>query len=94
MGWLLASISETILPRVAHYITSRDVWLALERIYASRSQARLLQLRFELQTMKKGTKSMADYISHAISLTDALSVAGSSIPDQELCLFILGGTWS
>ena len=34
---------------------------------------------------------MMDYISHAISLTDALSVAGSSITNQELCLFILGG---
>ena len=34
---------------------------------------------------------MADYISHAISLADALSVAGSPITDQELCLFILGG---
>ena len=35
---------------------------------------------------------MTDYLSHALTLSDSLAIAGSPISEQELILFILGGS--
>ncbi|KAL5705838.1 hypothetical protein ACHQM5_024078 [Ranunculus cassubicifolius] len=48
LGWLLSSLSETVLAQVVGLNTSRDVWVALENQYASKSRARIMQLRREL----------------------------------------------
>ncbi|KAJ8633328.1 hypothetical protein MRB53_026664 [Persea americana] len=42
LGWLFSTLSETTLAQVVGLSTSRDVWLALENQYASRSRARLM----------------------------------------------------
>ena len=82
VGWFFASTTEPVLRQVANQTTTRGVWSTHASLFASKSQARLLQLRFELQTMKKGIKTMTDYLSHALTLSDSLAIAGSPILEQ------------
>lgn len=43
--------------------TSREVWQALENLYGAASKARMIQLRKVLQTTKKDTMKMAEYLT-------------------------------
>lgn len=56
MGWLMTSISEKVLPKVCHCTTAKGIWETPEKVFASTSQLRTLQLRLTLQTTKKEDK--------------------------------------
>lgn len=47
-------LSDSVLPHAVGIKTSRDAWLTLERMFASESQARIVQIRYQLATLKKG----------------------------------------
>ena len=51
---LLSSLTEEALAETLSATTARDVWIALHSAYASRSKARELRLRDELQLMRRG----------------------------------------
>ncbi|XP_047262096.1 uncharacterized protein LOC107878073 isoform X1 [Capsicum annuum] len=59
LSWLLSSLTGNVLGKVVRCATTK-VWHALETMFASQSKARLMQLRLQLQTTKKGTLSMTD----------------------------------
>ncbi|KAB5529228.1 hypothetical protein DKX38_019309 [Salix brachista] len=50
-----------------------------------------LNLRFQLQSLKKGNLSIHDYMLKMRSLSETLASAGQLISDDELTLYILGG---
>nr|POF07385.1 hypothetical protein CFP56_37452 [Quercus suber] len=60
-------------------------------MFASKSRARIMQLKLELQTTKKGNLSMTDYLQKIKSLADSLAAAAQPIPEPDLILHILGG---
>ncbi|KAF6152137.1 hypothetical protein GIB67_031459 [Kingdonia uniflora] len=91
LGWLLSSLSRIALTHVVGLSTSRAVWDALQKHYASKSRARIMQLRRELQTMRKGSKPMKDYFLHAKELADSLAASGHPMSDPDLQQIILSG---
>ncbi|XP_074361424.1 uncharacterized protein LOC141701687 [Apium graveolens] len=91
LGWLLSSLSEAVLAQVVGLTTTRDAWIALDRQFASKSRARIMQLRRELQTMRKGSKSMQQFFSHAKQLADSLAASGYPIVTSDLQQIILVG---
>jgi hypothetical protein len=70
---------------------SHNVWKALEHLYASQSQAHLLQSKFNLQTVKKDNRTMNDYIAYVTSLTNNWVVASTPLTNKETSLYLLGG---
>ncbi|XP_043687482.1 uncharacterized protein LOC122638694 [Telopea speciosissima] len=50
-----------------------------------------MQLRYQLQTAKKGSLSVADYFNRVKGITDSLAAASHPVPDNDLILYILGG---
>ncbi|KAF8402888.1 hypothetical protein HHK36_010980 [Tetracentron sinense] len=91
LGWLLSSISETVLPQVVGLASSRAVWVMLENQFASRSRARIMQIRRELQTMRKGNLTMVDYFQKAKQLADNLAASGNTMPDCDLQQCLING---
>ncbi|OVA07257.1 hypothetical protein BVC80_8501g6 [Macleaya cordata] len=73
LSWIISSLTESVVSYVIGFSTSHGVWMALENQYASRSQAHLIQLQRELQTIWKGSLSMTDYLLHAKKLTNSLA---------------------
>lgn len=76
MGWLMTFITEGVLPKACACTSAEGLWLTLEKVLASNSQVRTLQLHLTLQTTKKGDKSMEEYISQMMHIWNALSLAG------------------
>ena len=62
LGWILSSLIEPVLAQIASLSTSTSVWQALDHMFASKSRARIMQLKLELQNTKKGNLSMTDYL--------------------------------
>ncbi|XP_060970030.1 uncharacterized protein LOC133037187 [Cannabis sativa] len=91
LSWLLNSISESMFGHVVNCLSSHDLWVTLENSYTTSSKARTLQLRFQLQSLKKGSLSIHDYILKMKNIADGLSAAGQLLSDDDLILYILGG---
>lgn len=61
VSWILSSISETMLGHVTRCATAREIWCVLEDLFQSQSKARVMQLKLQLQTQKKGDMSVDDF---------------------------------
>lgn len=54
LSWILSSLTKGVLAQVGGCTTARGVWQSLEHMYALQSRAKIVQLRLQLQTTKKG----------------------------------------
>ena len=89
LGWMLSSISEGTLNLVINCGSSFDVWRTLEKKFGVQSEARVLQLRYELNTLRKESMSIEDYCIRMKTVADKLASAGSPITEKDLMLTIL-----
>ncbi|KAH9725755.1 retrovirus-related pol polyprotein from transposon RE2 [Citrus sinensis] len=94
LGWLLSAINEGNLSLVINCVSSFDAWRTLEKKFGVQSEARVLQLRYELNTIKKEALSIEDYCIKMKSIADKLISAGSPITEKDLMLTILNGLGS
>jgi hypothetical protein len=88
---LISTLFENLLVHVFGLHTSREVWLALEKMFASQSKAHVMQFRLELATLKKGSMSISDYFQKAQSLSHSLAAVNEPLKDSELTSYILTG---
>ena len=84
LGWLLSTLSEGILSHVVNCESSFGVWKTLEKKFGVQSEARVLQLRYELNTLKKEYLSIEDYCVKMKAINDKLTSAGSSITEKRI----------
>nr|CAD1839991.1 unnamed protein product [Ananas comosus var. bracteatus] len=91
LSWIQATLTEGVLAQVVGLQTSRDVWVALERRYASLSRAHISQLTTQLQTIKKGGMTITDYMNKIKAISDNLAAVGKSIHDDDLIHHIVHG---
>ena len=89
MSWLLSTLSEEVLSVVVGAISSLDVWQILTTQFEARSRARVLHLRTQIQTTRKGLMTIHEYYTKIKTTLDALRAAESNISDEDfvLCLF-------
>ena len=80
-----------MLGHVVQCQSSAELWMIMEKLFSTKSKARVLQLRLLLQTTKKGGGSFEDYILKMKDKATSLIAAGQQISDDELVLYILGG---
>ena len=70
---ILASLTPGLLGHVLFMTTAAEAWEALEQMFASRSKARIVQLRVQLATVQKGDLSMAEYFHRMKNLADTMA---------------------
>ncbi|KAH1064146.1 hypothetical protein J1N35_029133 [Gossypium stocksii] len=68
-----------------------DIWLIVERRFATRSSAKLFSLKHMLYYQKEGQLSISDYMSKLKQMCDILVAAGNGVSDQEHINVILAG---
>ncbi|KAL5554176.1 hypothetical protein UlMin_041577 [Ulmus minor] len=83
--------TDTIMAQIIGHSTSYSAWQALEKIFSSSSRARIMQLRLELQTLKKGSMSMMDYLMKLKGFSDNLVAVGEPFSEQDQIMNILVG---
>ena len=89
LSLLLSTLTESVLTHVVGLKTSQEVWLTLERMFATQSQARIMQSRFQLATLKKGASSISDYFQKAQTLAHTLAAIDTPLKGSELVSYIL-----
>lgn len=89
-GWLLSSLSEGALSLVVGLKSAKDIWEVLETNFASRSTAKVMQYKQQMQSLRKAL-SMSEYLGKTRNYFDLLSSVGCRVSDGEQILHILGG---
>jgi hypothetical protein len=77
-------LSESLISQVVGLSTSQAMWETLTRIFSSQSQARIMQIRYQLSTIKKGNLSVSDYFQKVKQLTDTLAAIDHPLQDCEI----------
>ncbi|KAL5580052.1 hypothetical protein UlMin_012494 [Ulmus minor] len=91
LSWIYSSLTPEIMAQIVGHTTSKSAWNALEKIFSSSSQARLMQLRLQLQTTKKNSMSMIEFIMKIKSLSDSLAAIGEPVSDPDQIMNLLAG---
>lgn len=84
-------LSPSVLSTVARFSSSRDVWLSLEKRFASQSRTRIMQLKNQLQVTKRGNLSISDYIDKKLNIADNLALAGKPVDEDDFITLIMNG---
>ncbi|KAL5709389.1 hypothetical protein ACHQM5_020086 [Ranunculus cassubicifolius] len=90
-GWITGTLSEEALGLVVGLDTASEVWSALEDSYAQESQEREFFLQQQLQSHRKDTSSLNDYIRIFKSYCDDLAAIGTPVSDREKVFALLRG---
>lgn len=86
------NVKDHHLPTLQDCKSAKEAWEALESIYKAKSNARKLQLRSQLNHLRKDpAEPLTKYFARAKGLWQDLAAAGLAMPAQELVWSILYG---
>ncbi|KAJ1701542.1 hypothetical protein LUZ63_001321 [Rhynchospora breviuscula] len=94
LAWMFSSMTQPMLAQVVNCQTAMDLWNTLSQIHGSQSMAKVLDLKLQLQTAKKGGSTCAQYIQQMQALADRLRSIGSTVTDQDLVVYTIQGLGS
>ena len=94
LSWLLFSLSTVILSQVARCTTSHELWITLEHLFTLKSKAKLLQLKMQIQSLRKGSMTMSDYFAKMENTVDQCAMAGCFVSEEDLVFYILASLGS
>lgn len=89
--WINATLTVPVLQRVVGLQSAREVWQRLEKLHLIQSRSRVLQLKQQFQTLKKGGLSVTDYLDKMKSIADSLEAIAQPVTEYDLCNQILNG---
>uniref|UniRef100_A0A803NZ12 Integrase catalytic domain-containing protein n=1 Tax=Cannabis sativa TaxID=3483 RepID=A0A803NZ12_CANSA len=89
MGWLYNSMTETIATEVMGSTTAAELWRALENLYGAYFKAKMDDTRTLIQTHRKGSSTMGDYLRQKKCWADSLALAGDPYPESHLISNVL-----
>ena len=82
------------MPLIATTITSRDAWQHLARLFASKSRARIMQLKEDLTLIQRGARTVSEFLHAVKVIADELSLIDAPVSDDDLTLYVLNGLGS
>ncbi|KAL6321229.1 hypothetical protein AAG906_016263 [Vitis piasezkii] len=77
--------SPSALPRYAH---CRDAWQHLARLFVSKSQARIMQLKEDLTLIQQGSCTMSEFLHAVKVIADELSLIDAPVSDDDLTYMV------
>jgi hypothetical protein len=91
MQLLIATLSSTAISYVIGCISSHDMWVQLQDRFSTVTKARIFQMKSELQTIKKGSEPVSQYLQRIKDARDHLSAAGVYFEDEDIVILALNG---
>lgn len=90
---LLYLINSTLTPQVFSLVvgitSSREVWNTLEQRFTSTSRANILNLKLELQSLKRGNDFVNSFLQKIKIARDKLLAVGVIVDNEELICIVL-----
>jgi histone deacetylase 1/2 len=91
LSGFFSTVTEEILTHIKNVPTARAAWVILERMFSSRSRARVIQIRSQLTSAKKKGVPAADYFRNMKMLADTLAAIGQPLKEEEVISYNLVG---
>jgi hypothetical protein len=91
LGFLVRKMDREVLTQMVGLRTSAAVWKAVTEMFASQSQARVVQLRTRLNQCRKKNKSGQVYLDEIKGLSDEMAAAGKPLDNLDVVSHILSG---
>ena len=91
LSTIISSLSKSLMTHIIGLSTAHDVWLTLKRMFSSQSKARIMQIRYQLSTLKKGSFSVTEYFQKLKQLVDTLAAVHHPLDDFEVNSYLLAG---
>ena len=92
LSLLYSTCSSSVLAMVVGKSSSQEVWNTLEERFTSTTRSSVLNLKLELQSIKKsGNESVSSYLQRIKSVRDKLSAVGVHSDQEELTHVIFKG---
>ncbi|KAJ6918083.1 hypothetical protein NC651_012338 [Populus alba x Populus x berolinensis] len=89
MQLIIATLSSTAISYVIGCVSSHDMWIQLKDRFSTISKARIFQMKSELQTIKKGSDTVTQYLQKIKDARDHLSAAGVYFEDDDIVILAL-----
>jgi hypothetical protein len=83
-GGFFSTVMEEILAHIMNAPTMHAAWMILERMFASRSRAWIIQIHSQLTSAKKKGIPAADYFRNKKTLVDTLAAIGQPLSKEEV----------
>ena len=83
LSWLLCS------KQVAFINCNPKPSCSLHHLFTSKSKVKLLQLKMQLQSLRKRSMTMSDYFAKMENIADQYAMAGCFVSKEDLVLYIL-----
>jgi len=91
---LISTLSETYVVHAVGSPSASSLWNTLLTMFASQARAPVMQIYFQLATVKKGNNSFTEYFQTIKTLSDTLAAVGQPLNDFESVSFLLKGLGS
>ena len=91
LSLLMATLDGEVMDIIVGTKSAREAWLALLERFSTVSRANIMQLKTDLQTIKKGTESIEKYLLKIKHARDQLSSVNVPIPDEDIIIVALNG---
>jgi len=91
MQLIIATLSSTAISYVIGCVSSHDMWIQLKDRFSTITKAHIFQMKSELQTIKKGSDSVSQYLQKIKDAQDHLSAAGVYFEDDDIVILALNG---
>lgn len=91
MSAILSSSTMEIASTILFAETSYAAWSTLEHTFSSQSTARSMNIRSQLNNLKKLDSSITSYFNKAKTLADTLTSIGQPLSTTEFTSYILNG---
>lgn len=88
---IISSLSESLNAHALEATTAREVWDILEEIFLANSQTHMMQVHYQLTTLKKGSKTIATYYQRAKLLLDTFAAFGKTLTLTNFITFLFAG---
>ncbi|MCO5593936.1 hypothetical protein L7F22_047955 [Adiantum nelumboides] len=86
------NVSNNMIGHIQELNFAKEAWDALEKLYTTNTRARKIQLKNELNNMKKSQGMLVnDYVLKIKEVADALGSIGAPVDDDDLVSIVLKG---
>ncbi|XP_022155181.1 uncharacterized protein LOC111022315 [Momordica charantia] len=94
MCWIYSSLSEEKMGEVVSLETTHDIWSSLTRVYDSKTTARIMGLKTELQNLRKDGSSVSQYLAKIKEIADKFAAVGEPLSYRDHLAHVLDGLGS
>ncbi|KAF3771983.1 hypothetical protein EJ110_NYTH58879, partial [Nymphaea thermarum] len=91
VAYITSTLSEEVLGGVDDDLTALELWSTLATTYSQVSEAHFLQLRRQFQDIKRGMRTVLEYLNEIKSVSDQLAAIGHPVSDKDKVQQALSG---